>query len=407
MSELCIKCKGRGWCRKPCTILESIKKFQPKIGKEFSGSSPPEVFIGRVNYPNVFTGILAPSEHGSTETLSMPELWHRNNFDIPTILSMRSKLIYSRFISNVKQPVRSWNEKRLEILQEVALASKSVSLEFKLKKKPSIKMQVDRFSPIIGNPAPLENARFLENPKIEKKVDYLVNDNDAKSAVALQELHKSGIPVSSIIKVLSAGMLGLKKQRKLVPTRWAITAVDSTISNQFIEKIKYNKQISDFMLFNSEYLGNHYEILMLPSEFSYEVIEAKMPSSVWNPEGMGTFFCIDYEDWYGRKDYAENCAGGYYAPRLAASEYLDKTQRQASVLVMRECRPEYFAPCGVGILREICRWAFHKKAEHFSDLKEALAKAQSRMRIDVSEFAKRSSVMQRFRKQTRLNQWLK
>jgi len=406
MSELCIRCKGKGYCGKLCPILSSIKQFQPKIEKEFSGSSPPEVFIGRANYPNVFTGILAPVEHGSTETLSMPELWHKNKLDIPSILSMRSKLIYSRFTSNIKQPEKGWNARNFEVLQEVAMASKSVSLEFKLKKRPLVKVHMNNFTPIIGNPAPLENARLQENPRVERKVDYLVNDTDAKASLALQELHKSGIQTSNMINILSAGMLGMKKRRRLVPTRWAVTAVDSTLSNNLIERIRYEKQISDFMLFNSEYLGNHYEILMLPAEFSYEVMEAKMPSSVWNPQGIKTFFCIDYEDWYGRKDYAENCSGGYYAPRIAVAEYLAKIGRQASVVVMRECRPEYWAPCGVGILREVCRDALQKKPENFSDLKEALNASQKRMRLNVSEFASRSSIIEKFRKQTRINQWL-
>jgi hypothetical protein len=318
---------------------------------------------------------------------------------------MRSKLIYSRFVSDIKQPRKGWNSRNFDILQEVAMTSKSVSMEFKLKKKPSIRMHVDNHNPIIGNPAPLENARFQENPKVEKKVEYLVNDKDAKASISLNELHKSGIEVSNIIKVLSAGMLGIGKNRRLVPTRWAVTAVDSTISNNLLDKIRYNKQISDFRLFNSEYLGNHYEILMMPAEFSYEVIEAKMPSSVWNPSGLKTFYCIDYENWYGRKDYAENCAGGYYSPRLAVAEYLHQTQKQASVLIIRECRPEYWAPCGVGILREICRDALSKKPEVFQDIQSALNSSQSRMRLKVSEFATRSTIIQNFKKQTRINQW--
>jgi hypothetical protein len=393
-------------CGKFCPILSSIKEFQPRIKKEFSGSSPPEIFVGRANYPYVFTGIMAPAEYGSTENLSMPELWHKNKIDIPSILSMRSKLIYSRFVSNINQPRSTENPKNFDILQEVAMTSKSVSMEFKLKKKPSIRMQMDNFNPIIGNPAPLKNARFQENPRIEKKVEYLVNDKDAKASIALNELHKSGIEVSSMIKVLSAGMLGIGKNRKLVPTRWAITAVDSTISKNLIDKIKYNKQISDFRLFNSEYLGNHYEILMMPAEFSYEVIEAKMPSSVWNPSGLKTFYCIDYESWYGRKDYAENVTGGYYSPRLAIAEYLNHIQKQASIIIMRECRPEYWAPCGVGILREICRDALSKKPEIFSDIQSALKSSQSRMRLNISEFTTRSTIIQNFKKQTRINQWI-
>jgi hypothetical protein len=408
MSELCVKCKGRGWCRKSCPILESIREFQPRIEKEFSGSSPPEVFIGKANYPKVFTGILAPAEYGNTETASMPELWHANKLDIPSILKMRAGLIYSRFISDIHSPVYSdYNKTRnFQVMQEVAMASKSVSLEFKLKEKPIIKMHVDNFSPVIGNPALLDTARFQENTHIERKVDYLVNDADVKASLALNELYKSNIPVSNMIKILSVGSLGLKKQRKLVPTRWAVTAVDSTLSNQLIDRIRFYKQISEFLLFNSEYLGNHYEILMIPGEFSYEVMEAKMPASVWNPSGLKTFFCIDHEDWYGRKDYAANCAGGYYAPRLAVSEWLGKNQRQASVLVMRECRPEYWAPCGVGILREICRAALEKKPERFSNMKDALNASQKRMRLKISDFVNASNLCKKLKEQTRLSAWI-
>ena len=74
-----------------------------------------------------------------------------------------------------------------------------------------------------------------ENPKIKPKIDYLVGDTDVKSAQAMKELHKSKLPVSHIIKILSAGLLGIKKNRILVPTRWAITAVDSNISKKVPE----------------------------------------------------------------------------------------------------------------------------------------------------------------------------
>ena len=62
---------------------------------------------------------------------------------------------------------------------------------------------------------------------------------------------------------------------------------------------------------------------MIPEVFSYEVIEAKIPGSVWNP-GEYLSFMQDYESWYGRKDYAEEVAGGYYAVRLPVAEFLIK-----------------------------------------------------------------------------------
>lgn len=391
-------CKGRGLCGKPCQILAKLKEFQPKIKEEFSGSSPPEIFVGRHNYPFVNTGILAPIEYGQTEYMSMPELWRQNNSTIQDILNFRSKMIYSRF----KSSIYSKSGNLLNVMKEVAMASKATDMEFKLEKKPSLKMHLESRMPLIGNPAPLKFVRFTENVKIEKKIDYLVNDTDAKAITSMSELYDSKIPVSNIIKVLSAGLLGESKKRKLVPTRWAITAADSNLSELMLKDIRYFPLISDYQLFNAEYLGNHYEIILLPSAFSYEVLEAKMQGSVWNPSEE-LFFMADYENWYGRKDYAKNVTGGYYAVRLPAAEYLTKVRKQAGVLVMRECRPEYWAPCGVGILRECTREAFQKSPEHFNTLQEALKSAQTRMRIPTQEFIKRSQLIKEFNLQRKLS----
>jgi hypothetical protein len=391
-------CKGKGLCGKPCPILAKLREFQPKIKEEFSGSSPPEIFVGRHDYPFVNTGILSPAEHGQTEYLSMPEIWHQNNSSIQDILNFRSRMIYSRFKSNI----HSKSGRFLSVMKEVAMASKATDMEFKLEKKPSLKMHLENRMPLIGNPAPLKAVRFTENIKVERKVDYLVNDTDVKSRTAMQEMHNSGIQTSSIIKLLSAGLLGEKQSRKLVPTRWAITATDSNLSELMLKEIRYFPLISDYQLFNAEYLGNHYEIIMLPGAFSYEVLEAKMQGSVWNPSEELHFMC-DYENWYGRKDYAENVAGGYYAVRLPVSEYLSRIKKQASVLIMRECRPEYWAPCGVGILRECTRSAFQKSPEHFNTLQEALNKSQTRMRLPASEFTKRSTLIKEFNLQRKLS----
>jgi hypothetical protein len=390
-------------CGKPCPILSQFKQFSFQKS-EFSGSSPPEIFVGRNNYPNINTGILSPTEFGNTEEMSLPEKWHENNASIQDIINYRSRMIYSRFKSSVKRI--GWDDKNFQVMQEVAMSSKSADMEFFLKKRPSIRMHANNEMPIIGNPAPLKSARFQENPKIEKKVDYLVNDVDVKSKTALNELYESGIKISNIIKILSAGLLGLKKQRKLVPTRWAITATDSNLSGQLLEKIRYYPQISEFMLFHSEYIGNHYEIILIPGEFSYELIEAKMSGSVWNP---GSELCImkDYETWHGRKDYAENCAGGYYVVRLALAEYLNRIRRQAAVFVMRECRPEYWAPCGVGILRETVRDAFQKQPEKFSNLNETLQTSQKRLRLPVAEFTKESFLLKIKKEQKKLLNYLK
>lgn len=383
--SLCKIC-GEENCKKH-SFLIPIKN----IRTEFSGSSPPEIFVGRWNYPNIYTGILSPETYGDNEIMSSPEQWKEKNLKIGDIMQLRNKLIYSRTQTYIKKQ----KSKFLDVFHEIAMTHKSVATEFKLKKPINFTSHPDSRVPLISRAAPLEKATLQENTKIKTKVDYLVNDTEIKSAPAILELHKS-IPVSNIIKILSAGLLGLKKNRKLVPTRWAITATDDIISKSKLEKICYFPEIQEFQIFSAEYLGNHYEFLLFPDKYSFEVIEISMKNfSAWQ----------DYETFFPRKKYADSVTGAYYANRLALTEYLERIKRQASCLVFREIRPEYYAPCGVGILRETSRTAFQQKPMVFPTLKESLQNIQSRLRMKVENFAQRSWLIKNSGKQTKLNQF--
>jgi hypothetical protein len=401
-SALCLKCKGKGLCGKPCIIYSKIKGFLPKTKTHFSGDSPPEIFVGRYNYPNINAGILSPETSGENEELSMPEIWHEKKFSIEEILSKRGNLVYGRFKTQIKKA--KTNNRLLTVMQEISMAEKSVSTEFFLKKPPRQTVDVNRHSPIIANPAPLQLARLEENPVVKPKVDYLVSDTDAKSVSSMIELYKSNIQITNINKILSAGLLGLKTQRKLVPSRWAITAVDDTLSKELLKKIRYYPEISEILLFNSEYNGNHYEILLLPDKFSFEVLEAEMRGTLWNQTGQVALM-KDYELFHGRKDYADSVTGAYYANRLALTEYLEKIKRQATAIFFREVRPEYYAPLGVGILREVTREAFKHPPEKFSDIKQALQSAQGRLILPISTWTTQSVLLKEFGKQKRLTRW--
>ncbi len=379
---------GQESCKKHSFLISS-----KNIKTEFSGSSPPEIFVGKWNYPNVYTGILSPEEHGDTEIMASPELWKKNNLKISDIMSLRNRLIYTRTQNHVKNQGTKFHE----VFHEIAMTYKSVSTEFKLKKPTSFTKHPDSRVPLISKAAPLESARLQENTKVKRKVDYLVNDKEVKSVVAIKELHKSGIQVSSIIKLLSAGLLGMKKNRRLVPTRWSITATDDTISKEKLSKVRYYKEISEFMVFTSEYLGNHYEFILLPEKYSFEVIEISLGfPGVWQ----------DYESFFPRKKYADSVTGAYYANRLALMEYLEKVQRQAQCLVIREIRPEYNVPCGVGILREASRAAFVSKGNSFATLKEALQDAQSRLKQPIENYTSKSLILKNYGKQKRITDFI-
>ncbi len=395
MDSLCIRCKGKGLCGKRCKILDSFIKDSPKIKEHFSGSSPPEVFVGRVDYPNVFCGVLSPNEWGDTAKMSLPEEWVKKDLSIEQVLGYRAKMIYARNKSNIKAQKSIRN-----LLQDLALTSKPTSTEFFLEKKPTQTFTASKLFTIMANPAPLKKAIIEENLSVPNKVDHLVNDTDAKSLDAVNELYSSNIGISHIQKLFSTGLLGMKKNRKMVPTRWSITAIDDIVGKEILEKIKQYSSISEFELFTEYYNGNHFEILFLPGYFEFEVIEVSFSGSLWSENK--TSFVHDYESFFGRKTYAENVVGAYYADRLSTTEYLEKIKRQAKVIVFHEEREEYYAPLGVGIIREAIRRAMQKQPEKFSTLKEALEKMKIRVKFDWNEYMKNCKIIRDYGKQRSL-----
>ena len=412
MSSLCKTC-GEEDCDKHSFFIGKTVKLE-----HFSGSTPPEIFVGKWNYPDVYTGILAPQEIGDTTIMSSPEEWHKNKLAISDIMGYRNQLIYGRTQSNIKK----LETKFLGVMKEVAMTHKSIATEFHLKKPVTANKEQDDRSPLIPKAAEILKAELQENAPVKPKIDYLVNDTEVKSATAIQELHKANTQTSTIIKILSAGLLGMKKNRKLVPTRWSITAVDDTISKNKLEKIKHFQEISEYQVFHAEYLGNHYEFLLIPDSWSFEVIEIKITPpylsyldaqsfrktnfdiSIKNPYSSGVW--QDYETIFTRKKYADSVTGAYYVNRLALTEYLESIKRQATCIVMREIRPQYYSPCGVGILRETSREAFKKKPEKFPTLNEALESIQSRIKQPISNYTEKSIILKQKKAQSKLAQFL-
>lgn len=378
-------------CNKPNCKDHSFLLPTPKNLKQFSGSSPPEIFVGRYNYPNINIGILSPTIHGDTSLMANPEEWHKQKLQIPQITTLRNELIYGRTQGHIKKLA----EKFTNTMQEIALTHKSISTEFKLSKPISNNSEKDKRTSLIINAAPVRKVRLEENPIIIPKVEDITRDTDAKSVTGILELEKY-TQISQIIKILSAGLLGNKTKRKLVPTRWAITAVDSTISKEKLKKIRYYPEISEIQVFTAEYLGNHYEFLLLPERWSFEVIEISLGNNgVWQ----------DYESFFDRKNYAESVTGAYYANRLALTDYLTKIKRQASCLVFREIRPEYNVPLGIGILREASQAAFKRPPQKYETLMDALNSIQNRLKQPITNYTTKSKILKEQNKQPKLNNW--
>lgn len=369
-------------------------------------NSPPSVFVGsKLRYPEVNVGILSPLERDEDSWVySAEKYWAENEFQIGEVVKLRDNLLNSRFRSRVQDS--RLNKKFVEIAKEIAMASKPVDVEIELKNKLDFGRKKDRVNLPEGMRGSLKEAKITQNVKIDKKVDRVVND-ELKASQGIEYLYKNKFDEYTLSKILSVGVLGLKKNKRLVPTRWSITATDDTIGKQILERVRDYKWIEDYEMFFGEFMGNQYIVLMFPGVWSYELFEMYLPRSSWNPS-QEMKASTDFEGFYGRKQYAFATAGGYYASRLPILEYLDARKRQASVLVLRVETPSYWAALGVWVVRESVRKALKNKKVFAS--KEELLQATKQVskikyNFDNSEILKRSKLLEQIKTQKNLREW--
>ena len=394
-ANLCILCKGgRALCgHSPCPKLASIyagNKLQEKYGTDFFGPSV-SVFVGRYGYPKVNVGPMVTFEPGHAN--DTPSSWM--SLDYAQIVEMRSLLLRS------KQPESIFARNRfVEENQELAMAQRPTDVELEFTKKPQYRMSFSSMVQPMGPTASIEKFRITENPYIPKKVDYIVND-ELKAAEQSYKLYNAEVSNYKIITILSSGAMGMEQSKKIVPTRWSITAIDDTIGKKLIEEVKEHKSVNKFEVYESEYLSNHFLILFMPGNWEYEGFEAWAPGTVWSQGMKEPYIIPEYEPYTGRTKYAEGQGGGYYATRLGCLEALNTMRRQARVVVFREVYEGYTVPLGVWVVRETVRNAFKKPKTEFDTKKEALQHIDSKLRLPVQKYLDKGTLL----KQARLTEF--
>ena len=254
--------------------------------------------------------------------------------------------------------------------------------------------------------AGLKKAKITSNVKINKKIDRMIND-EIKASQGIEYLYKNNFDEYTLNKILSVGVLGLQKNKRFVPTRWSITATDDTIGKFLLKNIKDHKWIEDYELFFGEFMGNQYIILFFPGIWSYELFELYFPGSSWNPS-QEIKAATDFESYSGRKNYAFNTAGGYYAARLPILEYLNNIKRQASVLAIRLETPSYWAALGVWVVRESVRKTLNRRMK-FDNKREVIESAKKigeiKYNFPVDSILQRSKLLNQINTQKNLGEW--
>lgn len=352
-----------------------------EVGKELDGSTPPSVFIGSWNYPKIFAGPMIAPQHGDTGIMDRPESWIPEKKSQEEIIRYRLNLVRGK--REVK--VTDLGGRFSEMLRDISLSNSSVESEAQFIKAPKGMSFSDEHTPF-GPSAPLERFE-IGNARWDPDLEKVYFDGDLKAADAVEDLHQRGLPFSSIQKAFSVGAMGTKKRRRLVPTRWSITACDSTLANRLLQKVRDFDLIDCCQVREFASLNNYYAVLLLPTAWQYEWMEAFLRIM-----GNEELLFSDFESNGGKKGYSR-VGGCYYSCKMAVLEALAKEKCQAGAIILREAYTGY-VPLGVFNVRENVRNAMHQKPLEFEDMKSALGYVSTKLELPVKRFISQSDLLQ-------------
>ena len=260
----CAGCKGKGMCGLPrCPIVSRFHaQVDMKPASSYQGSSP-SVFIGSYGWPDMHGGPLLINDSDS------PPDWLAQKFGIEEIVSLRARTIRGR---SALHPVAG-------NLQEIALSTIPLDVDVVFEKPVTFSLNFDGTIAPVGFTGPVKKMEVLGNARVERIVERITSDTDMGVTDACGALRESAIDVYQIANLMTAGLLG--KRRTFVPTRWAITAIDDTLSIQLKKEIARYPPIEEIRLFTGEIFGNRIVCILVPGDWKYEMIEIWGRRTLW------------------------------------------------------------------------------------------------------------------------------
>ena len=354
-------------------ITLNFRDIETKLKESMLGLSY-NFFASSQNYPIIAFGPTLALNNSSKRVEDL----YRNSYK-DTIKDLAFSLHARRFVS----------PKFEDELKFLAMSSKEVYVETIFSKKPRLALDLSEISPPIGPRGTLRKIEEQENLKIPRRV-YSLYEEKVKAKIALEELYSRNFDVYYLSKILSSGVLGLDK--KITPTRWAITATDSTLSKFNIELIKDFKEVEKVEVYLEEHFFNKFVVLLIPGEYEFENFEAWAPKTTWASKN-DYYITEEYENHKGRKRYPYSQAGAYFAVRLAITEFLRRSRRKAKIIVFREVSEGYSIPLGVWHVRETVRKALEKKPEEFPSVEEAIEYIKKVLTLPIKFYLKKSRIL--------------
>ena len=338
---------------------------------ELVGPSPPSMFVGRHGYPDVRAGPSATWGADESDVSQVVSGDPANLFGRPLeeVAARHANLITGGQVMRVHSARTP--DQMLETTQEIAMADKSVDVELDFARPIAVggNPTFDSMSTPLGPSGEVLRAEVVGHASVPRKVDSISNENDLLAFDAIDELSEASIGEAQISRLLSAGLLGMSDKRKLVPTRWGITATDDMLSRQLWDKVRYYPSLDKVQVYEATYLDNRFHVILTPGLWAFHMLEAWTRGSIWTGTGK---VLGDWEDIEPRKEYANQITGAYYSARLGVLEHMNSVGRSGACLVWRDIGPGYWAPVGVWLIRETVREAMRSSPKEFDTLEQAI-----------------------------------
>ncbi|ABU82023.1 Nre family DNA repair protein [Ignicoccus hospitalis] len=381
--EVCARCKGyRRLCgARRCPILERVRSFYSAgwDSRRPEGPTPPSPLVGEAGYPKVPVS-LGISPYGDPTVRDSPELWARGGFDLEAVAKLRMEMIF---------PFKKFDARRPEELLKGdllwgAVSERPVDAEAKALGRP-LPPSLDGILAPVGASVRAEEIKVIDNPKVDPLLERRSSEG-LKAEEAVKELFRKGRSIYLIQKAFSVGMFGVKK--RLVPTRWAITAVDVAVAKAIKEDMKGLPWVGGPKVGVYSHYGNVYKVLLVPGPPIVEMVEVWEPRSLWTPKEVTIY---NYEGPTARSKALDPDDGGFHALKVGVLKALKERGVSATALVIRRVTPDYYLPLGAWQVREGSYMATLKALDSGDmSLKEALERLQDEKVVMFKSLRQRS-----------------
>lgn len=370
-AELCVRCKGyKRLCGlQKCPILEKVRAFMEAAARiesmEVIGSTPPTAIVGEKGYPSVpvIFGIPPGVRGDDAKVYDDPHGWW-GRLELSDILRLRGYQVSTLIRADVSNPFKLY-EKEIGV---AAISTRPVDAEAVLKQLPRPVMRLDPFVGAAGPAAPAKELRITGNASPPRKLEKIIWD-DVSVQDAVSELIRGGVDTYSIIRAMSLGFLGRLRRRRMVPTRWAITAVDRAAVKHFLTRLRDMPSVDRVTVHELEYLMNRFYIVLYPGNYHVEWLEIWRPRTVLTERVPSSVIIYSRDYGTGRTSTLD---GGFDAARHGLARALYERGRKASAIIIRVIEPGYVVGVGNWHIRETVYRAVHSDGVAFERLRDAI-----------------------------------